>query len=78
MIALRCLLSYVIGAIQLELLGPLAGAGTIALAELAPADFPYLSQTARDAQRVDPDSEFHGGAALLRAGLSRQFHSTLG
>jgi len=75
-IALRCLLSYAIGAIQLELLGPLAGAGTMTLTELAPADFPHLSQTARDAQHVDPDAEFREGLALVLAGLSQQPHAT--
>jgi hypothetical protein len=57
-IALRALLSYVIGAIQLEHLGPLSGAGTEAIAE-----------TARDAVAVSPDEEFRGGLRALLRGL---------
>jgi len=75
-IALRCLLSYVIGAVQLELLGPLTGAGTMAIAELATADFPYLSRTARDAHRVDPDDEFRAGLALVLTGIAQQLDQT--
>ena len=39
-IALRCLLGYLVGAIQLEHLGPLTGAGTAAMAALPQAQFP--------------------------------------
>lgn len=68
-IALRGLLSYVIGAIQLEHLGPLAGAGTDVIAQLSPDDFPFMSQTARQAREVGPDREFLGGLAALLRGL---------
>ena len=71
-IAFRSLLSYVIGALQVEQLGPLAGAGTRALAELPASEFPYLAETARDAQRVDPASEFRSGLALLLRGLAAE------
>jgi len=68
-IALRGLLSYLIGAIQLEHLGPLSGPGTVAIAGLDPASFPNMRDTAREARRVDPDQEFHGGLALLLKGI---------
>ncbi|WP_436616598.1 TetR/AcrR family transcriptional regulator [Sorangium sp. So ce1024] len=68
-IAFRSLLSYVIGALQAEHLGPLSGAGTERLAELSEADYPFLSATARDARHVPPDQEFFGGLALLLRGL---------
>ncbi|MEV7615819.1 TetR/AcrR family transcriptional regulator C-terminal domain-containing protein [Streptomyces sp. NPDC089799] len=64
-IALRALLSYVIGAIQLEHLGPLSGPGTTAMSELPPADFPHLTATARAARTLTPTDEFLGGLRLL-------------
>ncbi|BCJ59914.1 TetR/AcrR family transcriptional regulator [Micromonospora endophytica] len=69
-LALRALLGYLLGAIQLEHLGPLAGAGTAALAELAPQAYPHLADTARTARHIDPDAEFDGGLALLLRGLT--------
>ncbi|MET8833765.1 TetR/AcrR family transcriptional regulator C-terminal domain-containing protein [Micromonospora sp. NPDC004540] len=71
-VALRALLSYLIGAIQLEHLGPLAGAGTAAMAQLPRDAFPHMAETARDARGVGPDEEFGGGLALLLDGLARQ------
>lgn len=68
-VALRGLLSYVIGAIQLEHLGALSGPGTVAITELPPAEFPHMAQTARDARNVGADQEFLGGLALLLDGL---------
>lgn len=68
-IALRCLLGYVIGAIQLEHLGPLSGEGTVAVAALPPDAFPYMAETARDARNVSADQEFLGGLAVLLRGL---------
>ncbi|MFF0447580.1 TetR/AcrR family transcriptional regulator [Streptomyces sp. NPDC004609] len=68
-VALRSLLSYVIGAVQLEHLGPLSGRGTAAITALPPADFPYLTETARDARDVSADEEFLGGLAVLLRGL---------
>ncbi|MCF3136105.1 TetR/AcrR family transcriptional regulator [Streptomyces olivochromogenes] len=68
-IALRGLLSYVIGAIQLEHLGALSGPGTVAIAELPPEEFPYMSETARHARKVGADREFLGGLAMLLDGL---------
>lgn len=69
-IALRALVSYVIGATQLEHLGPLAGPGTTAIAGLPPHEFPYMTATARDARAVTPDREFEGGLKLLLRGLA--------
>ncbi|GAA5049666.1 TetR/AcrR family transcriptional regulator [Streptomyces similanensis] len=68
-VALRALLSYVIGAIQLEHLGPLSGPGTTVLAGLPADAFPLMAETARAARGVDADREFLEGLALLLAGL---------
>jgi AcrR family transcriptional regulator len=67
-VALRGLLAYVIGAIQLEHLGPLQGEGTVAIAEQAA--FPYMAETAKYAAGVDADREFRGGLAILLNGLT--------
>jgi AcrR family transcriptional regulator len=69
-IALRCLLSYLTGAIQLEHLGPLSGTGTEALAALPPGEFPLLARTARHARRVSAADEFRRGLDVLLAGLA--------
>ncbi|MBA0052510.1 TetR family transcriptional regulator [Streptomyces sp. AJS327] len=69
-IALRGLLGYVIGAIQLEHLSSLSGAGTAALSELPDGDFPHLRETARYARGVGPDREFSGGLAVFLRGLA--------
>jgi AcrR family transcriptional regulator len=68
-IALRALLSYLNGAIQLEHLGSLAGPGTVAISELSPDDFPHMAETARTARTVDADREFLGGLGMLLDGL---------
>ncbi|MER6946959.1 TetR/AcrR family transcriptional regulator [Nonomuraea sp. NPDC000554] len=68
-IALRCLLAYVIGAIQLEHLGPLVGAGTQAIADLSRTEFPHMAATAAYAHLVDADEEFHGGLTNLLRGM---------
>ncbi|MFU8853280.1 TetR/AcrR family transcriptional regulator [Micromonospora sp. SL1-18] len=69
-VALRGLLSYVIGAIQLEHLGPLSGAGTVAMARLPRDEFPHMAETARAARTVGPDEEFGGGLDILLRGLA--------
>jgi hypothetical protein len=68
-IALRALIAYIIGAIQLEHLGPLAGEGTDAIAALPAAEFPHMAETARHARRIGPDEEFRGGLAAVLRGL---------
>jgi AcrR family transcriptional regulator len=69
-VAFRALLAYVLGALQVAHFSSLDGPGTAALAVLDPADFPHLSATAAAARQVTEDEEFHGGLALLLAGLT--------
>lgn len=57
-VAFRCLLAYIVGALQAEALGPLAGPGTAVLA-----------QTARSAGAVPPEEEFGPGLAIVLRGL---------
>jgi AcrR family transcriptional regulator len=71
-VALRGLLSYLIGAIQLEHLGPLSGPGTVAIAGLDPAAFPNMRAVATEARQVGPDEEFHGGLAMLLSGMGAE------
>jgi AcrR family transcriptional regulator len=66
-VTLRGLLAYVIGAIQLEHLGPLAGQGTVTISGLP--EFPHMAETARYAAGVDADQEFRGGLAILLRGM---------
>jgi len=68
-IALRGLLGYVIGAIQLEHLGPLSGEEAVVIAELPADEFPYMAETARQARKVGVDEEFFGGLDALLRGL---------
>ncbi|KAF4410765.1 MULTISPECIES: TetR/AcrR family transcriptional regulator [Streptomyces] len=68
-VALRGILGYVIGAIQLEHLGALSGEGTAVIAQLAPDGFPYMAEAARQARNISADQEFHGGLAALLRGL---------
>lgn len=68
-IAFRALLSYLVGALQAEELGPLDGAGTRALAELG-ATYPHLAETARYARSVPPQREFAEGLAVLLRGIA--------
>jgi AcrR family transcriptional regulator len=69
-LAFRALLSYVIGAVQVELFGALSGPGTAALARLSPSRYPLLSDTARHARRIDSDREFLSGLEAVLAGLA--------
>jgi hypothetical protein len=66
--------SYVIGALQHQQLGPLPGAGTAALAALAPDAYPLLAETARHAQHITPDEEIHRGLAVVLRGLRPGLH----
>jgi hypothetical protein len=68
-IALRCLVAYITGALQAEYLGPLGGPGTDALAALSPEIYPLLAETARSASGVPPDQEFGLGLQILLRGL---------
>lgn len=69
-IALRCLVAYITGALQAEYLGPLGGPGTTALAALSPAGYPLLAETASYAREVPPEQEFGQGLAILLRGLA--------
>jgi len=66
-IALRAVSAYVIGAIQLEHLGPLQGPGAEAIA--GQNAFPLMAETARHARKVGTTREFRAGLAALLAGL---------
>ncbi|MFD3775058.1 TetR/AcrR family transcriptional regulator C-terminal domain-containing protein [Streptomyces sp. NPDC058612] len=70
-VALRALLAYVIGAVQQEHLGALAGPGTAAIASLPAEEYPYLAGTAETARALTPAAEFDGGLTLLLNGLRR-------
>jgi AcrR family transcriptional regulator len=70
-IALRTLISYVYGALQAQHIGPLPGAGTVALSELADTEYPLLAETARQARRIAPDEEFRSGLAIVMLGLEK-------
>jgi hypothetical protein len=67
-IALRSLVSYLIGSIQLDHFGPLAGAGTDVMA--GQDEFPLLAETARRARRVSAEEEFRRGLDVLLRGLA--------
>lgn len=75
-IACRCLQAYILGAVQLESLGPLTGAETAALAALSPAAHPLVVETAQDAFGVTPDQEFGQGLAILLEGLGASMPSS--
>jgi AcrR family transcriptional regulator len=75
-LAYRFLQAYVIGAVQIEALGPLSGEPTIALAALSPAAYPLLVETAQHASAVTPEQEFGQGLALLLEGLAASLPSS--
>jgi AcrR family transcriptional regulator len=66
-VALRSLLSYLIGSIQLDYLGPLSGTGTAVMADQP--DFPLLAETASHGRRLSSADEFGRGLAALLRGL---------
>jgi hypothetical protein len=68
-IAFRCLLAYIVGALQAEYLGPLSGPGTTALATLSSAGYPLLAETAKYARDVPPEQEFGQGLDIVLRGL---------
>jgi AcrR family transcriptional regulator len=67
--AFRTLMSYVLGAMQVQSYGPLDGAGTKVLANLPVDRFPQLAQTARAASGIDPRDEFRAGLEAVLRGL---------
>jgi AcrR family transcriptional regulator len=68
-VAFRALLAYLIGALESQHRGALAGPGTEVLAALPAADFPYLAETAKQARSVTPETEFREGLAIVLRGL---------
>jgi AcrR family transcriptional regulator len=74
--AFRCLVSYVIGALQYQQLGPLAGPGTAALARLPNDAYPLLAETARDGLQITSDEELRRGLAFLLDGLGQALPHT--
>lgn len=67
-VALRVLMGYVIGSMQLDHHGPLAGTGTDVIA--AQTDFPVLAETARQGRRMSSDEEFRRGLDVVLRGLT--------
>lgn len=68
-IAFRCLLSYIVGALQVQHLSALAGEGTRVLSELPADSFPLLRETAQQARSVEPRDEFRRGLSIVLRGL---------
>jgi AcrR family transcriptional regulator len=68
-IALRSLLGYLVGAIQLEHLGALSGEGTRVMADLPAEEFPYLTETARQGRLIGREEEFRRGLMIVVNGL---------
>lgn len=69
-IALRALLSYLIGAIETEHRSPLSGLGTDAMAGMEEA-YPLLAETAATARTITRDIEFRRGLDVVLSGLRR-------
>ncbi|WP_273732280.1 TetR/AcrR family transcriptional regulator [Mycolicibacterium septicum] len=67
--AFRAVLAYIFGAIEIEMLGSLAGPGTRTLAGLSADEYPLLSETAAVAQGIGPDEEFRRGLEILLRAL---------
>jgi hypothetical protein len=68
-VVFRGLLAHIVGALQAESLGPLAGPGTAALAQLASAGYPLLAQTARSIGGLPPEEEFGQGLPIVLRGF---------
>lgn len=70
-VAFRTLISYLVGALSNDHLGPLSGAGTRALARLPRDQFPHLAETAGVARTLGPEDEFRRGLDVVLTGLRR-------
>ncbi|HEX6422635.1 MAG TPA: TetR/AcrR family transcriptional regulator C-terminal domain-containing protein [Acidimicrobiales bacterium] len=68
-IAFRTLMSYVLGAVQAEHLGPLSGPGTAAIASLPADRYPVLADTAAHGRGIAAADEFRRGLAVVLRGL---------
>ncbi|WP_216214642.1 TetR/AcrR family transcriptional regulator [Amycolatopsis aidingensis] len=75
-LAQRTIMNFLLGALQSERFGSLAGPGTAAMAELPPGEYPHLSDTAGEARRVSPLEEFHGGLDAVLRGLAELYRSS--
>lgn len=71
-IAFRTLVSYVIGVLLYQQLGPLSGTGTAALANLPETDCPLLAATARDARGIGSEDEFCLGLGTVLRGIQAE------
>jgi AcrR family transcriptional regulator len=69
-IAQRTLVGFMLGALQNEYYGPLAGTGTATMAALSTEDFPMLAETAALAREVSAAEEFHAGLEVVLRGLA--------
>jgi AcrR family transcriptional regulator len=69
-IALRTIIKYVFGAVQLEHFGPTGSERTGALAVLPADRFPHLARAAAAAIRITPDEEFRKGLDIVLAGIA--------
>ncbi|WP_330250475.1 TetR/AcrR family transcriptional regulator C-terminal domain-containing protein [Nocardia sp. NBC_00565] len=69
-LAQRTLMAFLLGHLQNEHYGPLSGPGTTAMTQLAPADYPRLTETATEAQKIDPATEFRLGIEIVLRGLA--------
>lgn len=76
-IAFRTLLAYLIGALESQHRGPLAGPGTEALAALPTTEFPYLAETAKQARSVTAETEFREGLAIVLRGLGAYLEASV-
>ncbi|MEV4254491.1 TetR/AcrR family transcriptional regulator [Spirillospora sp. NPDC049652] len=71
-VALRGVTAYIIGAIQLEHLGPLSGPGTDVIAALPPEEFPHMAAAGARARGISSHEEFRRGLDLLLDGLDHR------
>ncbi|MEU8896243.1 TetR/AcrR family transcriptional regulator C-terminal domain-containing protein [Nocardia sp. NPDC048505] len=69
-LAQRALIAYLLGFLQNAHYAPLSGPGTVAMAELEPAEYPHLTATAAEARTLTPADEFHGGLDIVLRGLT--------
>ncbi|MFC4908433.1 TetR/AcrR family transcriptional regulator C-terminal domain-containing protein [Actinomadura gamaensis] len=70
-IALRGVTAYIIGAIQLEHLGPLSGPGTDVIAALPDDEFPRMAAAGRRAREISSHEEFRRGLDLILDGIEK-------
>ncbi|MEO3782418.1 TetR/AcrR family transcriptional regulator [Actinocorallia sp. B10E7] len=69
-VALRALISYVIGSMELEHRDSLPGVEARPAPEISRADYPHLAASTRATQRLSRAEEFRGGLALVLDGIA--------